>query len=207
MENHHKFLRKIMKIFNKFKTVIVFFLVFVLVACGGGTSDVTSSPVDKYIGTWVGCADHERLTVRISRASPSTLNYSLFGEAFNDRNCAGSNVGTMNYSEPFATLTFQSTETIMVEDPLSYTVSLLGSKLVDRFRVSSSGGTVTYSGPNVVGSCINYQGGNFCTGGSNPATFPSGSADYALYLANGTLTRISYAGGKFVPEEITLIKN
>jgi hypothetical protein len=191
---------------GKFNFCLLFAINALIAGCGGGSVDVVSSPLDKYVGTWIGCADHERLTVIVSRSSDTVLRYSMVGEAFNDSSCAGSSVGTMTYSDPVATLEFQSTATILVEDPLTYPVSLLGNKLVDRFRATIAGGTVTYSGPNLSGSCINYQGGNFCTGGSNPATLPVASMDYALYLANGTLTRIRLENGKFVPEEITLTK-
>jgi hypothetical protein len=167
---------------------------------------VAPNPLDKYIGIWIGCADYQRYTVRISRASASTLSASLVGEVFNNVNCAGNSVGTMIYSDPLATLAFQSTETILVEDPMTYPVRLLGQKLVDRFRTTTAGGMVTFSGPNLVGNCIIYNGGKFCTNGGNPESIPIISLDSALHLTGSTLTLIRYTNGKFVSEEITLTK-
>ena len=179
-----------------------------LISCGGGdASDAAPNPFAKYVGTWVGCADYERRTITIRSASQSTLTYHQISEHFDDANCSGGSVGTSTLlPDPIATLTFQSTETILVEDPKTYPVSLTGNQLVDRFRLVSVGGTTTITGSKVVGDCLIYQGGRRCTNGGNPGVISPLSVDYALHLAGRTLTLIRNDSGKFVPEEVTLTK-
>ena len=193
---------------KQLKFAIIAAVTAILVSCGGGdASDTAQGPLAKYIGTWIGCADNERRTIKIQLASQSTLTYHQTNEDFDDPNCAGSSVGTFTLlPDPIATLTFQNTETILVEDPQSYPVSLVGNQLVDRFRFSSLGGTITITGSKVVGDCVIYQGGRRCTRGGNPAVSPPFSVDYALHLAGSTLTLIRNDSGKFVPEEVTLTK-
>lgn len=148
------------------------------------------------------------MTVTFNKTTNSSLSVGLVLDYFVDPNCAGASVGTATFSPPLSTLNYQKTESILVEDPLTYAVQMLGQHTADIFELISPGGTITLTGSGVVGNTVLRF--------TLQPTFPAGSRQTALNLTGGKLTPINFINatdvgggrrvGNWYADEITWTK-
>ena len=185
----------------KILTSLVASLAGALVGCGGGGASSVVIQLDQYIGTWSGCADAEKMIVTLEPASGNSLNLSLVAEYFENSDCSGPVAGAASYSSPLAVLTYESTDSILIEDPISYPVELLGTHSVDIFDSTAQAGTVSLTGNVDVNNCI--VGTGFCF---DQLSYPQTRKRVAFNLANGVMTPINFvnaAGDNWYADEIT----
>lgn len=98
---------------------------------------------------------------------------------------------------------FWSFKSIILEDPLTYPVSLLGPQQVDVFEAAAPAGSITLTGALDENNCFNGTGVCF-----DQLSYPSRNKSVALQLDGDVLTPINFmsavnpGAGKWYADEI-----
>lgn len=190
-------------------TISATVMTLVLAGCGGSGSEAAlpRTPIDHYVGRWIGCEDYEKMTVTIAKVSEHSLSLSLYIEYFTNATCSGTAAGSLSTPTPFMELTYQHTDIILLEDPLTYEVQLVGLTFADVFHAAAKAGSITLTGNLDVDNCI--VGTGFCFGG---LSYDAVEMTTALHLTDNLLTPINFVNstsqgsGKWYSDEIAWTK-
>jgi hypothetical protein len=182
---------------NKIKLVVALVLSISLAACGGGSSSSTN-PLEKYVGTYTGCNNHQKSTTTISTTSYDQASVSTTTDIFENSDCTGANLGTHTDSSP-VTVTYRAAANL----PVSGIGSTVQNLTIDIINILLPPVSQSLTGSGVNGLCVNYTGGSYCY--STPPT-SAVSSEGGFYMVGNLLYSLTFVNGVYQTDSVVLTK-